>query len=1313
MDKELDHRRIGNGYTWEAMMQVLLSFSDPETKLFSRPGKDWSMDALSGDGLTVYQAKYHESPSIGKTISDAKVELEKIKGYRTQKTYWKSVSNWYLFTNLEINVQDEKRWQDEVVPLFTAQNISATLFDWGRVRSLLVNYPAVIGPFFRDEPRIFFTFPDEVRRQTEESWFSPALDVPCEGRISELSQFDEFLKSGKKIWSVSGAGGMGKSRFLLECAKKVGGDWVAYWSTSDQLSHPSLYNGIVPEKQIILFVDELENTTALQLLIRELQIGRMKQWKIVFTEKVSDSPTIKFLSEAKYSQIYFPHCSLGRLNNPQAETLLANLIRGLPFTLNDTIENVAAKLRHLCGGVPLWAGLCVKLISEKGGLHDLPDQAEKLLEKYLDWFLKSAESESIDRPRAISLLNWIALFGKAEIENPDVLTFLAAKTGLSKKEVIKTCKLLVSKGIAFRLGSNKRYLKIIPDSIKDKILLDAIIDVNSLTAFGEGCISILLQEEVPHRDQILENMALIEYVLDSQSGKRVEITKRLIEHIEHRANIGSTTEQLTILELIDKFAFANPLMAIKVLKACWDNDRGDITQEGSVWGPRTFTHKEVKSKIPWSLFKVSQHAESQEEQDAAFNYFLQIMEDEIATGEPISGTAESVQQLFVRVLFGEFWSPSYKELIKTRTDNYFGRLSNNENLSTLDEIVFHHLISGLTKSERTFMGPTYDYRVTFNRQNILPGMHPWGDIENYYEKIKQLLLKPDLRVEMKQELAKVYADVIPSVNRGLLPGKTGDSSPYLQKTNEFFIKEFTWIKEYLLQTKVEVPLAIRDILREAWHWHLEFSEDVAIKKAAEDCENTYFLDEEHKAFGALLGERYPSQEEHNKQISDAISRWIDGKSAADVSRFLDAAAKFDPKGKYSHKIREIGYVFGQKLVSEDIFDEFCTAFLPSQLDSTPWLFITGLLKTYLHKKAGENPSKAIGKLRANLILLTEKGNSKHVEAILSDFYWRPWWAGRRLVRDDLDIVLENTISFENDYKKWSLLASLSFCFWEEITLHVDSLWDQISLNEKQIFLREFIESGMFMKQIVENSGFAWSESHSNWLVDKIATLEDTRSLENQRYYLDHNFPVKGCKGIVWLRETISKRRAEMDDSKVLPHFFRLSYFSKGDFAKAEELQAFDELIEMCTEDSLTGYYLPPYLKDLDPGMQQLGRIVSQKISASSDFNRVFKLARIAGEFHRNEKIWDEISLATCNYAQGKEEKERFRLYGALDWKGVRSYSRAMGTVADTYHKERDELLDGMKQEIHDIRREYWQKELEWAETELRKAEEEAREERGE
>ena len=215
------------------------------------------MDSISGNGQVVYQAKFHDPCKIEDCIADLKSEMAKIKGYREQIDYWKPVKQWILFTNVEENPNDRGKW-DKAVQEIDYCGLNVELWNWPKVWTLLETFPEVKQEFIESESRCFLLM-KEFAEKSQKEYLPESFDVDFVGREKELQSFQDFLLSNKKIWSISGAGGMGKSRFLIECANTIDSTkWNVYFGNSEVLQiTPSWNKRVILERSSILFIDEL------------------------------------------------------------------------------------------------------------------------------------------------------------------------------------------------------------------------------------------------------------------------------------------------------------------------------------------------------------------------------------------------------------------------------------------------------------------------------------------------------------------------------------------------------------------------------------------------------------------------------------------------------------------------------------------------------------------------------------------------------------------------------------------------------------------------------------------------------------------------------------------------------------------------------------------------------------------------------------------------------------------------------------------------------------------------------------------------
>lgn len=215
---------IRSGSTFEDLICALIRLEDHEARLYVRPGKDFAQDARSGDGLTIYQMKFHQNESTSSAIRDAKAEADKIAKYQSTpgpaQEVWRGVQKWILISNVAFNPTDELKWNTEVKPEFDKLGLIATYWEKSVIETKLLKYPDLKQAYFGGETRVFLGIA-EAREQVQSQGFHPnTLNAHYQGRELELEQYKNFLlNDSKKILVIHGAGGIGKTRFILEGAE--------------------------------------------------------------------------------------------------------------------------------------------------------------------------------------------------------------------------------------------------------------------------------------------------------------------------------------------------------------------------------------------------------------------------------------------------------------------------------------------------------------------------------------------------------------------------------------------------------------------------------------------------------------------------------------------------------------------------------------------------------------------------------------------------------------------------------------------------------------------------------------------------------------------------------------------------------------------------------------------------------------------------------------------------------------------------------------------------------------------------------------
>ena len=328
---------ITSGATFEALAATLVFFEDPKAVPFGRRGSDGGQDVRSGDGTCVFQAKHHESPWAAKAIADAKQEATKIARYREpgheRYEQWQGVTHWRLVTNTLFNPTDQQRWDHEVVPVFRSQGLIAEYWGRSQLDALLDKHPEIDRPFFQNETRVFLTLP-EAREQvaSQEPFLKRSSPMPLVGRRDELHQVDRFMLSDSKFLVIHGAGGVGKTRLLIEAGEQVAstGRWHVLWANAaTMLSSGTWFSGIVPERPTLLLVDEPDDEQLMKIL-DEQQSSRAANWKVAIAVRSPKDPVMRWLGGSR-TRKRVHKISLDVLRPNEAEQMCKDLLSSGPL----------------------------------------------------------------------------------------------------------------------------------------------------------------------------------------------------------------------------------------------------------------------------------------------------------------------------------------------------------------------------------------------------------------------------------------------------------------------------------------------------------------------------------------------------------------------------------------------------------------------------------------------------------------------------------------------------------------------------------------------------------------------------------------------------------------------------------------------------------------------------------------------------------------------------------------------------------------------------------------------------------------------
>lgn len=383
---------VTDGEAFEALATTLIFFEDPDAALFGRRGKDGGQDARSGDGKGVYQAKHHVDATAANAIRDALAEANKIALYRApghrRARQWRGVSVWRLVTDAVFNPTDREKWDEQVVPRFKALGLAAHYWERADLDALLDKHPEVSRAFFGGEPRVFLSPPEARKRVAADEPFlrgQPPLEFV--GRRADLEEINSFLASDKAFLLLHGAGGVGKTRLMLQAAEAVAaqGKVQVLWANVETMAQASAwFDAIVPSRSTLLLVDEPRDDKLLRVLAEQVSGGRLGAWKVLVAVRSAKDPVLGFLA-APGMKDKVAELALEPPSKADAVLLSRALLsRALPKASDQWLSDAAAELPRRFSRHPIWLGLAVELLVKHSDIARLPREAKALAQTYLE-----------------------------------------------------------------------------------------------------------------------------------------------------------------------------------------------------------------------------------------------------------------------------------------------------------------------------------------------------------------------------------------------------------------------------------------------------------------------------------------------------------------------------------------------------------------------------------------------------------------------------------------------------------------------------------------------------------------------------------------------------------------------------------------------------------------------------------------------------------------------------------------------------------------------------------------------------------------
>ncbi|WP_294958453.1 hypothetical protein [uncultured Fibrobacter sp.] len=1255
------------------MMQMLLLHEDYQVKAFSRPGKDNGIDAISGNGQIVYQAKYHENPSISKCIADLQSEMGKIGEYKETLEYWKPVKKWVLFTNIEENPNDRQKWEESVKNC-DCHVLEIELWNWPTIWTLLEKYPEVKKEYIDDEVRCFLQ-EREFLENNRNSYLPESYDVECVGRNNELQKFDEFLNSNKKVWAISGPGGMGKSRFLLECAKRVNrNDRNVFFGMPQVMKISSSWTQrLVFEHPSILFIDELNDINLLRMLVAVLS-NEAKNWKVVFSERNADAQTIKELNLPRYESIRKDTCSLSRLNYQNRKLFTERLLDVIETSRKIEFEDKERAAHNICEtsqGIPLWICLTLKSILQNNGSigEEFEKNAAALYEKYTESIIPNLDNNFISNEQYDAVLRWSSLYRAISLKQEKIIDFICLKANVDKPKLEKLFQVMTKNGLMQNYGYENKTYSICPDVIREYILKERLLFNQKLSNWGEEVIDGLIHNEIPYPNAVVESLSHIENTI---SGKEsVDVLGSFTDSLKKKFETSDIDDHRQLWDLVEKLCASKTRETLEIV--CTQLDKYPVNKDiyNSLWT----CYIKIRDILQNCLYYCEDFCSRQ----LCLENILILCK----TGRLSVIENQSLESVLHPIFEGDLRA-LYKENVDEIMSNYF-EVIENDNFSNDDYSILKSLLDGCFSAK-------YNTSVCFNgtlslRQSYL-GLDAISDSFKWVKRIQNILEEKIL----PEELTSILIDCYGKIFHEVLHYPSYYLNQDTKKIKEEFISEqLQWTASFISSGQGLNP-KIRNHMREVvWSWLLEYGKEYDSWELAKKCEEAYCLNKTDEDVLSYINMPY---DENEKEVrTDLIKKHLLDKEENQVIAFVDKLAFYTTHDFY--RINNIAFEYGQSLQNMDFIISITQQLAQRSSNKIFEQFYLSVINGIVSKQS--DVDSAIIFIR----IFLKQGLD--ILDVLSSCLGEK----RFFCINTYNLVKETVL--DKDINKYVLLMSrFTLNMPQDFLYEIDSLWSKWSDLNKKIFLGRLLNDAYASASGWSQNSFEWNEFASNWIIEKIAQTEELDSFANEIHHFEKQKSLFSTrKNIQWLYSVFLFRK---DRGYHLSRNFSLTYFVESNFDENERI-AFANIIDLllCWQSSR----VKKDIALLDPENKCVGQIVVEKFKTAKNDDERHTYASIASYLKDDTSAWLEIAAEVCRYARRLSDEEKQSFWSDLDWhEGIFS-SSAIGEVAKVFYENVDHYKCMLKRESQMARKDYWISRLDIAQSELRDAEERAKVQRGE
>lgn len=1281
---DLNWGMITDGGVFESLVHAILFSDVKDVILFGRPGKDAGQDVRTGDGKVIYQAKYHQNMTMSLAINDAKKEFDKIQEYRKPNHqnfhHWKNAERWVLMGNFEINPNDFKRWNDEIVPLFNEISLEAKFYSKTDIENMLHNFTHIKEAFFGGYNRIFLGL-GEAYHQIGRAGISIDLssdesvlgfDLNFIGRDKELQTVKDFVgKKEKCILPIVGSLNVGKSRLLYESLLALRDEgWRVFWALSTSMARSDRwFNYLNSSQKTCIAIDEPPDSEFLQSVLEQLSAIERGNWKVIVA---CDSAKERFIfSNIIHDHRVFEIIYLQKLNRHDSEGFIKSLLLKKQIKDNFINTGLINNIIENTDGFPGWIIFVVKLVLASKKWLEVVKPLDVMISDYLDKTIR--EIQVHDKGMVKSLLGWVALYNPVVLDEilPEnmMLTMLAREMQKTEISIIDCLNLITEHKLVYNWGFKKRCYAVKPNLIRESILSKWLLNNDNdqyvLNYYGKHLIDSLISQQIVHQDKVLRSLSELSLSRVNQSDRHI-LFKSIFNYLKKISEKATEKELKNTIKLVKFIGISDPEAALDVLKCI-------IAKYGT---SSNISDRKLQVVLFDELSRVLFYLCGFIENSIVARRYLVEFQILIKLENDVEHSQNNISNVkdYLRRIFGEY---KYRAV--------FGSVGRDLILSAIDSPMDKdwEFISIIAKGLLSLMIEDIQFtdRFSINISRIILSLesHDWKEAEEIRKKLHEKLN----RIDLEYSICCVFWDLVSASYQDMrawseVKQKNSDAYKVFVR-NELECCLSTLINKRTVMSFEEIWFA-----RRVWEWYLDSESDTELLSLAKGCEDIYlsFLKWPlHKFFKSTI------EKEKEILIVEEIKRKLT--SSGNVDIYLDF---FNEVQNYLDIIRPTGGDLSDNIKLGNLADSFRS---DEHEEINLKKFMRNILQGDLGNIYAVIFSVCIIQARIKAIKNSVSGDdifSSHLKNIFMivsdenkvDVLSRVYGCSHlksvgQLIEDELDYIFEQELKAAEE-KSYILLGAFAWVNWKKIQIKLDLFFSYLREGEQDLnnYFWKFVCAAYL--SVLKYSSPLHRES-LEWIIKVIKEYNlngkflNSRELNYLREQAGFKMTMKDMFGFIKaridLKHNYSNEKKYDLYFEVLPYDFKICDWCQFDENIEDECEAFENFCNLALrrDDFLSFRKLPEYIVDLDPGANQVFKFIKKKLS-NGDCNQsqLITCSYLAAPYSNTSEAWANIACLICEKAIDFSREEREHIYFCLSKKSTGVISSTPGQVADYYYQ---------------------------------------------